>query len=170
MKVRTFYHSSQHKKVYLRAVPWVFNHVVSIFTSPHTDVMHVDLPRKMKCRWNRFVTGKFHLLQYCPLCSRKIQNVPPCRLVLFVATFSVVKAGEQGVFEEFSTHLSVVYSTRGQPDVLTSLDFADKPAEHDQLFPHSFSVGLNYYPYRCNLCPQIFMPLSDRIRGWRILF
>jgi hypothetical protein len=41
-------------------------------------------------------------------------------------------------------------------DVLTSLDFPDKPAEHDQFFPHSYSVSLNSSPYRCNLCSQIF--------------
>jgi hypothetical protein len=36
------------------------------------------------------------------------------------------------------------------------LGLSDKLTEHDLLFPHSYSVGLNSSPYRCNLCPQIF--------------
>jgi hypothetical protein len=46
-------------------------------------------------------------------------------------------------------------STRGWHDVLTSLDFADKPAEHYQLFPHSLPVDLNSSPCRWNLSRQI---------------
>jgi hypothetical protein len=49
----------------------------------------------------------------------------------------VGKAGEQGFFKVFSTHLAAVRSTRGSPDVFTSFNFADEPAEHDQLFTHS---------------------------------
>jgi hypothetical protein len=56
---------------------------------------------------------------------------------------AVGKAGEQGVFEKFSTHLAVVRSTRISPEMSTSLYFADEPAEHDQLFSHSYLVGLN---------------------------
>jgi hypothetical protein len=37
-----------------------------------------------------------------------MQNILPCHLMLFVATFAFSKAGEQGIFEEFSTHLAVV--------------------------------------------------------------
>jgi hypothetical protein len=55
----------------------------------------------------------FHLLQYGLSCSRKIQNVPLCHLVLCVATFAVGKAGELGVFKEVSTQLAVIHSTRG---------------------------------------------------------
>jgi hypothetical protein len=60
------------------------------------------------------------------------------------ATLPVSKAGEQGVLEVFSTHLAVAQSARGSPDVLTSLNFADKPVEHDQLSPHF--VDLNSSP------------------------
>jgi hypothetical protein len=126
---------------------------------PITDVRLVDLPRKIKFCFvteTDFLTGMFHLLQYGPPCSRKIQNVSTCCLVLRVATLAVVKAGEQGVFEEFSTHLAVVHSTRGSPNVLTALDFTDKPAEQDKFSPHSYSVGLNSSPYRCNLYLQTF--------------
>jgi hypothetical protein len=90
-------------------------------------------------RRNRFLTGMFHL-QYSPSCSRKIQNVPLSRLVLCVATLTVGKAGGQDIFEELSRHMAAVHSTRGLSDVLTSLDFANKPAEHDQLFPRSYSA------------------------------
>jgi hypothetical protein len=52
--------------------------------------------------------------------------------------------------------LPVEHSTCDLPNILTSLDFTDKHAKHDQLFSHSYSVGLNSFPYRCHLCPQIF--------------
>jgi hypothetical protein len=86
-------------------------------------------------------------------------------LVSRVATLAVSKAGEQGIFVDFSTHLAVVHSTRGSPEVSTSLDFADKPAEHDQLYRHSYLVSLNSSAYRCNLCSQILIPFSGRFRG-----
>jgi len=88
----------------------------------------------------------FHLLQYGPSHSPKIQNVPPCRLLLRVEKLAVGNAWELGVVDEFSTHLAVVHSTRGSSGVLSSLYFIDKPAEHDQLFPHSYSVGQNSSP------------------------
>jgi hypothetical protein len=83
-----------------------------------------------------------------------IKSLPVFTVAVRIRSFqvSVSKAEEEGVFEEFSTHLAVVHSTHGSPDVLTSLDFADKPVEYDRLFPHSYSVGLNSSPYRCNLC------------------
>jgi hypothetical protein len=48
------------------------------------------------------------------------------------------KAGQQGDFEDFYTHLAVVHSARGSLYMLTSLHLADNPAGHDQLFPHSY--------------------------------
>jgi hypothetical protein len=102
--------------------------------------MPVDLPRKTKSCFvteTDFLTGMFHLLKYGPSNFLKIQNVPPCRLVLYVA---VGKAGEQGVFGEFSIHAAMVHSTRGSTDVFTSLDSADKPAEHDRFRTRSRSV------------------------------
>jgi hypothetical protein len=76
--------------------------------------------------------------------------------VLCVATLAVSKVGEQGIVEDFSSQLAVVHLTCGSPDMLTSLDFADKPAEHDQLFPHLYLIDLNSFPYRYILCSQIF--------------
>lgn len=108
--------------------------------------------------WNRFSAGIFHFLQYGPACSHKIQNVPHCHSVLYVATLAVDKAEQQGVFEEFSidthrhSHLAVVHSTSSSA-VLTSLEFPNKHAKHDQLFLPSYLVGLNSSSYRCNLCP-----------------
>jgi hypothetical protein len=49
-------------------------------------------------------------------------------------------------FKNSHTHLAVVRSTWRSPEVSTSMDLADKPVEHYQLFPHSYSVGLNYSP------------------------
>jgi hypothetical protein len=62
--------------------------------------------------------------------------------------------------------LAVVHSTRGWPEVLASLDLADKRAEHDCFrarTPSAWTLPLQVQP-----CSQIFIPLSDRNRGWRI--
>jgi hypothetical protein len=32
-----------------------------------------------------------------------------------------------------------------------SLEFADKTVEPYEVFPHLFSIGLNSFPYKCNL-------------------
>jgi len=48
------------------------------------------------------------LISFCDRCSYSILQV------------AVDKAREQGVFEEFSTQLAVVHSTRISPDVSTS--------------------------------------------------
>ena len=85
--------------------------------------------------------------------------------MLCVATFAVSMAGDKGVFKQISTHLAVVFSTRGQPNMTTCLDFTDKPVEHYQLFPHSCSVGLNSFSYRCN---KFFIPLRDYICSWQV--
>jgi hypothetical protein len=60
--------------------------------------------------------------------------------------------------------LAVVHSNRGSPEVLTSW------TSPISLPNTTGSFGLNSSPYRCNLCSQIFMQFSDRIRGWRKLF
>jgi hypothetical protein len=49
------------------------------------------------------------------------------------------------------------------------LDFAGKPAENDHLCPHSHTVRLNSYPYRCNMCSHIFIILPDRIPSSKII-
>ena len=38
------FHSSGHRKFYLRTLPYVFNHGERIFTSTYATVMPVDLP------------------------------------------------------------------------------------------------------------------------------
>jgi hypothetical protein len=68
------------------------------------------------------------------------------------------------------THMDVVHSTRDSPDMVTSLHFADKPAEHDQLFPHSYLVGRNFPLQMQPVFTNVFIQLFDRIRGWSILF
>lgn len=64
--------------------------------------------------------------------------------------------------EEFSSHLAVLLSIRAYLEMLNSLAFIDKSAEHDHLFSHSYSVGLNSFS-------QIFVALSDQITCWRII-
>ena len=62
-----------------------------------------------------------------------------------VATFAVNMVGDKGVFKQVSTHLAVVFSACGEPNMSTSLDFTDKSVEHYQLFSHSCSVGSSPY-------------------------
>jgi hypothetical protein len=90
--------------------------------------------------------------------------------MLSAATFSVGKAGDKSLLEEFFILLYVAHSTRGQLDMLSSLGFADKPFKHDQLFSLSYLVGLNSSPYRCNPFSQIYIALCNQISCWRILF
>ena len=49
-----------------------------------------------------------------------------------------------------------------------SLDQADKSTDHNQLLLHLNMISLKSSCYWCNLCPQLFVPLSDQICGWRI--
>jgi hypothetical protein len=87
--------------------------------------------------------------------------------MLCVATLAVGQIAQRGVLEEFSTQLAVLHPVITSPDLLTSLDFADKPPTVSTLY----AVGLNSSPCRCNRCAQIFhTTLSDRIRGWKNLF
>lgn len=57
-----------------------------------------------------------------------------------VVTREIGKSREQAFFEEFSTHMSLVHSIHGLPNILTSLGFTDKSAKHSQLFLHTYSA------------------------------
>jgi hypothetical protein len=101
----------------------------------------------------------FHLLPQGPSHSHKIQNIPPCRVVLHVATLAVGKSRQQGVFEEFSTHLPLEHSIHGLPDKL---------AKRRHLPPHSdLAWSLPLTDATC--VHKFFIPLSDWICGRRTL-
>jgi hypothetical protein len=80
-----------------------------------------------------------------------------------VATFAVNTVGDKGVFKQVSTHLAVVFSARGEPNMSTSSDFTNKPVEHYQLFPLSCSVGSS--SYRQN---KFFVPFPHWICSWQV--
>lgn len=132
------------------AVPYIFSHGMSIFATPFIDLMPFDLSC---CFLLKLIFDRvFYLLQCDPPCSCKIRDVSPCCLVSGFVTFVVGNARQQGIYEEFSSYLSVVCLAYGQPDMLTSLDYADKPAECTCFYMHTWPE----LPYRGSLCLQIF--------------
>jgi hypothetical protein len=90
----------------------MFNQAVKICISPHVTNSPGYLITKTECFtfFERYFRGKYIIFFfYFSLCTRQIHNVPPCYLVLCVATLVVIKAEKPDCLIEFTTWTWYIY-------------------------------------------------------------